>query len=1053
MYKKALDTTQSFIVQAPAGSGKTSLLIDRYLNLLAQVNTPESVVVMTFTNQAANELKDRINKLLKNANNIDNNQLSLHEQQSASFAKTVLSNSKKHNWQLLDHPQRLQITTIDGLSLQLVSRETLATKLIPTKIIEDAYQLECCYQDTVRAVINLIYEHKYQQLISQVLQHLDNSGERFIELFVLMLKNRDQWLRHLNKDSAANNDLKKDIIGKHLDKLKNALKLMPSLKALIDQSPTLSSEVKANFASDKPEQEDFIALADKLLTKAGKVQTKLPLGFNKKNYTYQLEQLDILNLTAREEFIADLAEVDKLPDWDGGPIDGAILSVLKLCAAQLLINFAQIGAVDFIQIASEAVNLLTNESNPSEASLYLDNAIDHLLVDEFQDTSKTQFELIKAITKDWRADQGKTLFLVGDPMQSIYRFRQAQVGLFLQVQQNGIGNIKPILLQLEQNFRSQPKLVKDNNSYFVDIFPKHNDINSGAISYAKSSSDNPQLTKTATKFIGFHQDQQIQEAVAVCDIIQQQQIKYPQWEIAILVRVRSHLNHIISALNQRNIDFNAQQIYSLANNRHLKDLISLSCALLYLADKLSWLSLLRCPWFGLKLADLLLIANEKYLSVWQAINDLLTSEKLTHHARTRLGILVQVFTPFINQASRIDLVQSVRIILKQLEVGDYLDEIDKEAQIMFLDLLTRQQINAGSINRQTLTNQLNNLYQDSKNIAKVHLMTIYGAKGLEFDCVILPGLGRMPRKDTSPILHFIETDNGVLSAVIKSASASGQSKTYDYIKAQIKRQNDYELIRLLYVASTRAKAKNFFLGHKAESNKAPVSSSLLALLWKQFKPNFAPPLKTKEPIKNQQAPLLAYQEQQQLLNTKTIISEKQHSAVDLNLNLASQQKVGAFVHTILEHHHLKKTLIPDKIILKRQLQALGISPKLVTNASNLTTQLLTKLETADFYQWLFKPRTSTLVEKTFHQLDKYHNITQTIVVDRLFIDNNILWIIDYKTQYPTPNQSLDNFLAEQSQSHQSQLQNYATILKQYYQKPIKAAVCLLFIPKLIELAI
>lgn len=84
-----------------------------------------------------------------------------------------------------------------------------------------------------------------------------------------------------------------------------------------------------------------------------------------------------------------------------------------------------------------------------------------------------------------------------------------------------------------------------------------------------------------------------------------------------------------------------------------------------------------------------------------------------------------------------------------------------------------------------------------------------------------------------------------------------------------------------------------------------------------------------------------------------------------------------------------------------------------------------------------------MVEKTFHQLDKYHNITQTIVVDRLFIDNNILWIIDYKTQYPTPNQSLDNFLAEQSQSHQSQLQNYATILKQYYQKPIKAAVCLL----------
>src|SRR5208282_6001314 len=103
-----------------------------------------------------------------------------------------------------------------------------------------------------------------------------------------------------------------------------------------------------------------------------------------------------------------------------------------------------------------------------------------------QDTSHTQFELLKTLTAGWEPGDGRTLFLVGDPMQSIYRFRQADVSLFLKARESGIGSITLEPLQLQTNFRSRPAVIAFVNSACGQTFPVEHDIEAGAIAYSES---------------------------------------------------------------------------------------------------------------------------------------------------------------------------------------------------------------------------------------------------------------------------------------------------------------------------------------------------------------------------------------------------------------------------------------------------------------------------------------------------------------------------------------------------------------------------------------
>ena len=151
-----------------------------------------------------------------------------------------------------------------------------------------------------------------------------------------------------------------------------------------------------------------------------------------------------------------LRELRALPDPRYSDDDWArvrdVAQVLVLAAAELEQVFREQGAADFPAVSMAALRALGAEAAPTDLSLRLDYRLQHILVDEFQDTSSAQLELVRLLTAGWQRGDGRSVFCVGDPMQSIYGFRQAEVRAFLELAEDGIGDVRFDLQRLSQQF-------------------------------------------------------------------------------------------------------------------------------------------------------------------------------------------------------------------------------------------------------------------------------------------------------------------------------------------------------------------------------------------------------------------------------------------------------------------------------------------------------------------------------------------------------------------------------------------------------------------------
>lgn len=864
--QRALDPERSFLVQAPAGAGKTELLMRRLLALFARVEQPEAVLALTFTKKAAAEMRERVLCALR-GHGPGGQPVSA---EVAALAAAVRRRDGERGWHLAENPARLRLQTIDAFTSGLAAQTPLGSGLAGRNVQEEAGPF---YRQAARALLRELDGSdpalaETRAALRCLLAHLDNDWPRAETLLAELMPKREQWLPHaVGKagDAAARQALEAGLERVIRRVLVRARAAMPS-----DREEDIA-ELARYAAANAPDHPALAACRDLvgwpgldpmagfagwagiaalfLTGKDGRrqritVAEGFPAaGAGAKRWK---DRWKAAGAALGEEAIAALGAVRHLPaahytgaQWE---VLAALLRLLPRAAALLDVQFQAAGAADFPANTLAAERALGSEEAPTEIAFAWDARLEHLLVDEFQDTSQKQFELLRKLTGDWQPGDGRTIFLVGDPMQSIYGFRQAKVGLFLQLWEHGRwGRVGLETLRLEANFRSAPVLVGWFNQHLRAAFHEHPDALSEAVPYAPCQPTQAGAPGAAVQFYqlpwlpspsGRGRADREAEADEVVRLVRQAQAAGEN-DIAILVRARTHAEAILAVLAAAGIA-TVEGLDSLGDRPAVRDLLALTRALLRPADRTAWLAVLRAPWCGLTLGDLLIVA-EGDGGIWDNCQNTERRKRLSTAGQVALDRCRLVLARALERRGRGP--------LRRLVEGTWMalggpaarrnGRADWQDAQAFLDLLESLEA-AGGVDVEELENRSRGLRAEpAARDGAVQVMTMHQAKGLEFGMVILPGLDRQTGRGSKELLAWQEIPadaEGHADLLLVPMPAPGaEDPIHDYLRWLQREQLHQEAIRLLYVAATRAKRRLYPLGGWA-AGKQPNCRSLAALL-------------------------------------------------------------------------------------------------------------------------------------------------------------------------------------------------------------------------------
>jgi len=1105
--EQALDPTRSFIVEAPAGSGKTELLTRRYLRLLATVRAPEEILAITFTRKAASEMRGRVLKALSLA---DSEAPSGEKERAIwELACAVRKTDLARDWQLTSHPARLRIMTIDALNSSLAKQMPILSGTGAALAI--ARDPQTLYADVTLSIIERLQARNADaEAVARLLRHLDNQYDTLERLLSRELARREHWLdlglMRLDMPELRNR-LEATLAGVVTYELTTLIELLPReehrevidlavhaasvLNAMGSESDiTACDSLKSLPKSSQAGLTQWRGLAELLLTDKGEWRKKpnKNQGFPPEAKAAKQRLEALLQRLQREPELADALDRTRiLPnaryDEHQWRTLTDLLVVLKLAVAELELTMRERGEADYVANAIAARRALGSLEEPTDLALRLDYRLQHLLVDEFQDTSRGQVELLALLTAGWSDGDGRSLFCVGDPMQSIYRFRHADVGLFLNLKRHGLNQLRLEPLRLTVNFRSSQPVLAWINSTFERVLPKRDDPERGAVAFTASE---PHVAARMNggvfvhPLIGEKTLMRLQEAVDIAQLIQRTQKATPDASIAVLVSSRLHLQQLIPELQSRQIEFQAVEIDPLARRPAIQDLIALTRALVHLADRTAWLSILRAPWCGLSLADLHVLvegSDPATQTIWQVLNDPQRCAGLSGDGRLQVERTRTVLARALDIRGRIALRDCVERTWHALggpaTVSGTASLSDSEAYLQRLEAIERQ----GDLEDVArLEDQLLDLYGGADVTAtrhtrqgRVELMTIHKAKGLEFDVVILPALDARSRFDESPLLRVqelpeVDGERALLLAPI-AARGSDNDAIYGWLEYLDKDRARLERGRLLYVGATRAERELHLFGAVDIKNGVigkPQTNTFLHLLWPVVESLFG----SQSPGPNISAP-------PSQLGSKTIQTSRlplawsvpaplpmfgESALRDVVENEPLQPEfawvgetgrhIGTLVHREIER--IADLGIPQfeaEALLHRQqrhrieLAELGVPPHLREAAVMRVTEALQLMLSDERGRWLLA---DDIHRETASELALTGVIGGEIVsrvIDRTFLAaDGTRWIVDFKTSLHEGG-GLESFLDSEVERYRPQLQQYIKLMHGYRpEQPIKAAL-------------
>lgn len=1109
---EALDVRRSFIVQAPAGSGKTELLIQRYLKLLAEVDHPEEVVAITFTRKAAQEMRFRAVAAMRDVQN-GISAAEAHHRLTQDAARNVLERDRDKDWKLLESPQRMRIQTLDALNAGIARSLPFSSGLGNAgKIVTDD-ELRLLYRSAASATLDwLLTNGDENAAIEQVLSHLDNNTTVYIGYLARMLASRDQWAPMIGSGvgqpaaaGTVRQELERNIAREITARLVRVRRLLPDehlplLVSLcryagenrlpeVEPACTVLAECEEFPPADASHIELWRAIAALLLTQSGSWRKSVNRndGFPPRAAGQKQQMLELLSLLGEDTVLAaELHRIRRLPDPrytdDQWQVLLALFRLLPLAVAELRRLFSERVVTDHTQVAEAASVALGHPDNPGDVGLLLDFRIRHLLVDEMQDTSLAQYRLIEQLVAGWEPGDGRTLFCVGDPMQSIYRFRDAEVGQFLIARERGIGTVRLYPLVLRQNFRSGERLVHWYNTVFGQILPERDDVTSGAIAYAES------VPVAAARGAGVCQVYPLfgvsyeEEADFALDVIRRC-VAADEQSTAVLVRSRTQLPLLLRRLREARIPYQAVEIDRLTDLPEVIDLLALTRALAHRGDRIAWLGVLRGPWVGLCWRDLhTLVFNDTRSTVRELLYDNERLQMLSREARTSIEAFRETMAPFLashGTTSLRDAVERAWYLLR----GPMLLQSDEEVDNVyrFLDVLETIDT-AGTLHDVAeLEFKLDQERVSGKAApdCRLHIMTMHKAKGLQFDHVVLYGLGRRAKGDQKSILSWLnlpDTGNGpsmILSPVGRRADLKSDP-LHNFIEATERDKARLEQDRLLYVACTRARRSVHLVGHVALSAEGgeyrePRKGTLLGSLWPMVHPQFAEAFRkrTAVPPAGRTSTVWKLPVLKRLptgvalapppdLPGATTVDDSQASAPDRQVDYYWVGSVARHAGTIL--HRWLHRIAAGRL----QIHAAQVD-KLLPAARNLAMELGVPLQDIDVVCGraiqalrgiLGDDRGSWILSGPGHAempvTGVWRDGIASIVIDRVRIDDGgVHWIIDYKAS-THEGAGLDIFLRQESERYRQQLAKYAFLYRNLIAAPDVSVRTALYFPLLQE---
>jgi ATP-dependent helicase/nuclease subunit A len=844
-------------VTAGPGAGKTFVLVERFLEILRSKKVSvENIVAITFTNRAANEMRqrvrDRIDGLLRE-----------------------LPDKERQTW--LRHKRTLEgavITTIHGLCSRLLHEFPVEANIDPQFVLLDEHQaammLESVVEETLAEAI-----HKDEEIILQFTQGTGRAA--FVNALV-------ELHRRYRGEGLSLDQIERLTVANHASELDyfKALKELDGYVAQLLSANRLTpaAEVKrAKAAQEWPGLRSILA----------QPPTEQTIGA----YTQAIEDFwDARPQKGRHPSIERIDELlwgadsknrlaGKLPaigfDLLAKDYSLAILKLLREIDRRLDDEKQRLSVLDFDDLQLRTLRLLDHPSVLARVS----ERYRYFLVDEFQDTNGLQRDLLTKIA----LLHGTNLFIVGDRKQSIYGFRGADVDVFSEMTET-IKNAGGAEQPLQLNFRSQQPLIESLNFLFAEIFQSGPDVPADALSELGYVEHEPSVAvrdlehdpphvefllgaipededanaygKSRSSSFAAHERDAEQVAGRIRALVDSANDRTPVYkDIAILLRAFTGVWTYESALRRAGIPYLTVQGKGFYQREEITDLVQLLRFLDNTTDELALAAILRSPLGGISDNTLLALRcapwvdeegdatrlhRRNLLRALRRHREIKFIDADEHVVLDRIALWIDSMIARRNRYSIADLLRyAVSSSEFLIVVAANFDGAQRVANIEKLFRLAEQFEKSGHLIRDFVHyveefeaiggREGEGQMDESANV--VRLMTIHQAKGLEFPIVIIPDLHREPNRREAAFI--LDRHKGVSVRVPDGRGRSVRGALFNDLSQRNRWREDFESMRLLYVAATRAEDRLIFSGavdRKSLENLGKNERLWVAWLWR-----------------------------------------------------------------------------------------------------------------------------------------------------------------------------------------------------------------------------